>query len=285
MSTKAAPRDRPSARSLPRYRNQAAQRVLAVLTCFAGPERDLGVTELALRLGMNKNMVHRGLTTLVAQGWVTRAADRARYQLGARVLGLAGEDEAFDIRMLARPALEELHALTAESVFLSIIVGRARVNVDWIEARGRRVSAGQRGRSVPLHCTTMSRALLACLDDREIAAYLASAAPLTRWDEMFPETAGMTARDVWDDVARARRDGFITWRNPQQYGANYIAFPLLDAAGRPHALITVGGPRERFGAERIAELMAPIAAILEPLRQHVRHVSAAPVIVDGSAGA
>src|SRR5262249_37729027 len=97
--------------------------------------------------------------------------------LGYRVLTVGGGDDAFDLRALCRPALEELHVLTAESVFLSIIVGRARVNVDWIEARGRRVSASQRGRSVPLHCTKMSRALLACLDDREIEAYLASAAP------------------------------------------------------------------------------------------------------------
>jgi len=266
----------------PRYRNQAAQRVLAVLSCFAGPERDLGVTELALRLGMNKNMVHRALATLAAQGFVTRAPDRTRYQLGWRVLTLAGDDDAFDIRALARPALEELHALTGESVFLSIIVGRARVNVDWIEARGRRVSASQRGRSVPLHCTTMSRALLACLDDREIEAYLAGAAPLTRHDETFPETAGMTAQDVWDDVARLRREGFITWRNPQQYGANYIAFPLRDTQGRPHALVTVGGPLERFGPARIAELMAPMRAILAPVEQHARHVAAAPVVVEGS---
>ena len=66
LSTKAAPA------AVPRYRNQAAQRVLAVLACFAGPERDLGVTELALRLGMNKNMVHRALTTLAAQGYVAK---------------------------------------------------------------------------------------------------------------------------------------------------------------------------------------------------------------------
>src|SRR5262249_34837834 len=141
--TKAASAAAATARELPRYRNQAAQRVLAVLSCFAGPERDLGVTELALRLGLNKNMVHCALTMLAAHGFVTRAADRSRYQLGWRVLTLAGDDEAFDIRALARPALEELHALTGESVFLSIIVGGARVNVDWIEARGRRVSASQ----------------------------------------------------------------------------------------------------------------------------------------------
>jgi DNA-binding IclR family transcriptional regulator len=266
-----------------RYRNQAAQRVLSVLSAFGGPEHDLGVTELARRLGMNKNMVHRALTTLAADGYVTRDASGTRYRLGYRVLTLAGADDEFDIRALARPVLEELHALTGESVFLSIIVGRARVNVDWIEARGRRVSASRRGRSVPLHCTKMSRALLACLGDREIADYLASAAPLTRYDAVFPETADATAQDVWDDIGRVRRDGFITWRNPQQYSANYIAFPVLDGHGRPHALVTVGGPFERFGPDRIAALMPQLRALIAPLQQQGRHVPAAPVIVEGTA--
>jgi DNA-binding IclR family transcriptional regulator len=263
-----------------RYRNQAAQRVLAVLSAFGGPEGSLGVTELAQRLGMNKNMVHRALTTLTGDGYVTRDPSGTRYQLGYRVLTLHGDDDEFDIRALCRPALEQLHALTGESIFLSIIVGRSRVNVDWIEARGRRVSASQRGRSVPLHCTAMSRALLTYLDDREIADYLASAAPLTRYDAIFPETAGATAQDVWDDVARTRRDGFVTWRNPQQYGANYIAFPVLDGGGRPHALVTVGGPLERFGPDRVAELMPRMRALLDPVQQHCRHVPAAPVIIE-----
>ncbi len=205
-TTNAAPAP-PSRAAEPRYRNQAAQRVLRVLSAFAGPERDLGVTELAQRLGMNKNMVHRALATLAAHGYVTRDASGTRYQLGYRVLTLAADEDEFDIRAFCRPALEELHALTGESVFLSIIVGGARVNVDWIEARGRRVSASLRGRSVPLHCTRMSRALLACLDDREVDAYLAGAAPLTRHDAIYPETAGATAQDVLADIARVRRDG------------------------------------------------------------------------------
>jgi DNA-binding IclR family transcriptional regulator len=271
------------AASAPRYRNQAAQRVLAVLSAFAGSEASLGVTELAQRLGTNKNMIFRALATLAAEGYVTRDPSGTRYQLGYRVLALAGDDDAFDIRALARPALEELHALTGESVFLSIIVGGARVNVDWIEARGRRVSASQRGRSVPLHCTHMSRALLAHLDDREIADYLAGAAPLTRYDAIFPETAGMTANEVWDDIARIRAAGFATWRNPQQYGANYVGFPLLDAAGRPHALITIGGPLERFGPTSVDALMPAMRAVLAPLAQHVRHVAAAPVIFESAA--
>ena len=143
------------------------------------------------------------------------------------------------------------------------------------------VSVAFDGREIRIK-TRKSRALLAYLSNREIADYLASAEPLTRYDAIFPETADATAQDVWDDIARVRRDGFITWRNPQQYSANYVAFPVLDANGRPHALVTVGGPFERFGPDRIERLMPQLSAALVPLQQQCRHVSAAPVIVEGA---
>jgi DNA-binding IclR family transcriptional regulator len=266
-----------------RYRNQATQRVLAVLSTFVGGARDRGVSELSRALGMSKNMVHRALTTLTAAGYLVRDAGGERYQVGYRVLSLpTGEDDEVDMRALCRPALEALHALTGESVFLSIVVGRSRVNIDWIEARGRRVSHAQRGRSVPLHCTRMSRVLLACLSDAEIDQYLKSAAPLDRHDALFPETAGETAEDVWGDVRRVRRDGYLVWRNPQQYSSAYVGFPIVDGSGRPHALITVGGPIERFPPERISALIPSIGQTLEPLRQQASLVPAAPIIMDAT---
>ena len=59
------------------------------------------MTELALRLGMNKNMVHRALTVLTEEGFLVRNADGRRYQLGHRVLELAGE-ETDEFELLAR---------------------------------------------------------------------------------------------------------------------------------------------------------------------------------------
>jgi DNA-binding IclR family transcriptional regulator len=263
------------------YRNQATQRVLSVLSAFIG-HGVRGVTEVARELAMNKNMAHRALTVLTSEGYLTRDASGARYQLGYRVLALNGQADEFDIAALCRPYLHALHALTGESVFLSIIVGGSRVNIDWIEARGRRVNNGQRGRSVPLHCTRMSRALLACLSDAEIEDYLRIAAPLDRYDAIFPATANETAADVWEDVRRVRRDGYLVWRNPQQqYGAGYVAFPVLDSVGRPHALVTVGGPFERFGPERIDALLPAIRKVLDPLHQQGKLFPAPPVVMAG----
>ncbi len=263
-----------------RYRNQAAQRVLTMLSAFIGQDQVHGVTELAQALGTNKNMVHRALTTLTEAGYLTRDAGGSRYQLGPRILEFRGSDaDELDIRALCRPFLEELHTLTGESVFLSIIVGHSRVNVDWIEARGRRVSNSLRGRAVPLHCTRMSRMLLAFLSDAEVSGYLEAAAPLDRYDAIFPETAGATAAEIWADVRQIRRDGFLVWRNRKQYGSAYIGFPVLDASGRPHALITIGGPMERFTEARIAAQKPRILEVLAPLQQQARLFPAAPVFI------
>src|SRR5712671_6111942 len=104
-----------------RYRNQATQRVLKVLLAFAADAKPRGVSELSRELGMNKNMIHRALSTLMAENYLVRDPSGELYQLGYRLLVLGGGAPGeFDIVTLARPALEQLHALTMESVFLSI---------------------------------------------------------------------------------------------------------------------------------------------------------------------
>src|SRR5438105_11364091 len=134
-----------------RYRNQATQRVLTVLLALADAPGPRGVSELSRALGMNKNMVHRALSTLVAAGYAARDLSGELYQPGPRLLWLAANDRSeSDIVALARPVLERLHALTGESGYLCIIVGRNRVPVDGIHAWGARVLRSPRGTPVPL---------------------------------------------------------------------------------------------------------------------------------------
>jgi DNA-binding IclR family transcriptional regulator len=264
------PSEGPAAHAPATYRNQAAQRVLAVLSAFNGASRPLGVTELALLLRMSKNMVHRALTTLVGEGLLVRDAGGQRYQLGYRVLTLGGSgDDEFDIAAMCRPYLQRLHELTGESIYLSIIVGVNRVTIEEILPPGPRILSSSRGTPVPLHCTKMSRVLLAHLSDAEIAAYLAAAEPLDRGTR-HPDPQSVTREAICADLAGIRAAGDVLWRNPHVSSAAYAIFPLLDGKGRPHAIVTVGGPRDRFDLERIQTLAPHLAAILHPLRDHAR---------------
>jgi IclR family KDG regulon transcriptional repressor len=261
-----------------RYRNRATSRVLDVLLAFAGPAQTRGVAELSRMLGMNKNMVHRALTTLIAEGYLVRDVSGTRYRLGPRLLTLPGD--AFhesDIVALARPALEHMHALTGESVYLSIIVGRNRVTVDDIQGQGARVLRSARGHPVPLHCTKMSRVLLAYLSDAEIASYLKAAAPLAR-AARFPDPPSESGEGVWRDIAAIRSVPYVLWRNPHASSAAYAIFPVRDASGRPHAILTVGGPRERFDLREIEAQLPKMRAILEPLEREARLFPAPPFL-------
>lgn len=264
----------------PKYRNQAAARVLKVLGAFLGHEAPRGVSELARELGFNKNMVHRALATLLSENFLARDPSGELYQLGYRWLAFAtAEASEFDIVALARPYLEQLHALTGESVYLSIIVGRNRVTVDDIQASGQRVLRSRRGDSVPLHCTKMSRVLLAYLSDSDVDDYLAAASPLKR-TLAFPDPPSRNKSAVWRDIRDIRGVPYVLWRNPHLSSTAYAILPVLDAEKRPHAIITIGGPRERFDLPQIEALLPRIGAILAPLERHARLFSAPAFLVD-----
>lgn len=263
-----------------RYRNQATRRVLTVLLALADAREPRGVSELARALGMNKNMVHRALSTLTSAGYAARDPTGELYQPGPRLLSLSrGPAAETDIVALAHPVLERLHALTHESVYLSIIVGRNRVTVDDIQAEGARVLRSQRGHPVPLHCTKMSRVLLAHRSDSEIADYLRAATPLHR-EQRIPDPPSESAQGVWKDIKSIRQAGHVLWRNPHHTSAAYAIFPVRDAASRAHAIITIGGPRERFDIPQIEARLPEILGVLEPLEREARLIPAPVFMVD-----
>ena len=221
--------------------------------------------ELGGRLGMSNNMIHRALVVLEAEGFVIRAAGAKGYQLGPKILTFAAglDDESDDVSAICRPYLEELSALSGESVFLGIIVGNNRVLIDKIEGSGRRVAHSQRGLAVPLHVGKASRVLLAHLTDAEIESYLRTARPLREYAHLFRAAAEETLDHVWADIAAARAQGFLSWRSQHEFGAVYVAFPVLDSEGRPQALITVAGPAERMSPDRMEGLIPAIMKIAQ----------------------
>lgn len=265
----------------PRYGNRATLNVLAVLSRFIGETRSLGVTEIAADLGMSKNMAHRALATLIDSGLLARDASLARCQIGLGALAFAGDDESFDLRALCRPFMRELAALSGETVVLSVIAGRSRINIDALEARGPRVTLIRRGSAAPLHCSKLSRLLLAYLSDAEIAEYIRVASPLNQ----FPETPDDNAEELAADIKKIRARGHIVWRGARMFpSACYVTFPVLDAARRPHGAITVGGPAERFPLERARQLLPAIERIVAQLNQHARLYPASPAFFPSDPG-
>jgi IclR family transcriptional regulator, KDG regulon repressor len=257
--------------------NKATGRVLAVLAAFTDGAASFGVSELSRRLGMNKSMVHRALATLFDEGYLIRDPSGSRYQLGYRVLELAGfASAAPDLSELCGPYMRKMFEVSGETIALTVRRGRFAVTIGGIQAPGTVARRVPIGRVVPLHISGAARAILAFLTDEEVAEYL-------REGELQRATPASlaTAEQVWADVRLTRDQGHALGLYDHAPNAYGVAFPVLDQAGRPHGSVTVSGPKDRLTPERLDSLMPELVEVAGELNRHSRLYRAAGDADDG----
>jgi DNA-binding IclR family transcriptional regulator len=217
-----------------------ADRVASVLEILADTPEGLGVTELARALDVHKTTASRLLGTLAARGLVERESGTRRYRLGAVILSLAGAAMTrLPMVSQARPELERLSAITAETVNLAVLEGRDVVYVDQVTPRQAVVMANWVGRRSPAHASSSGKVLLAFGDPSVTDGILSHRlARLTR----HTVTDRVRLRRLLDQV---RRQGFARSVGELEEGLVSIAAPVL-ADGRAVAAVSISGPNFRI---------------------------------------
>ena len=98
---------------------------------FGSGEPQLGVSDLARRLGIGKSTAHRLVHTLTAEGLLERVPATGRYRLSVamQVLGASAQGASL-LHGAATPVLDQLRNMTKETVQLAILDGRHVVYVE-----------------------------------------------------------------------------------------------------------------------------------------------------------
>jgi DNA-binding IclR family transcriptional regulator len=209
---------------------------LDVLECFA-TDGDLGVSDIARRLGVAKSTAHRLLQTLASRGFVEQHADTGLYRLGIHLYELGELALARNaLRHAALPHLREVVVATGLTTNLSVVDGPDIVFIERIEnSDGIRI-LGHFGRRLPAHTTSSGKA---------IAAF-DPAADLARRRSGFPPRVSHTVRTESDwerSLERVRRAGFASSSSESFDGASSVAVPVL-VHRRAIAAVSVFGPTE-----------------------------------------
>ena len=230
---------------------QTVDRALQLLLTFDSEGQELGVTELAARVGVHKSTASRLAATLAARGFLERAPGSEAFRLGLELsrLGLlAGAGR--DLVELALPAMERLAEETGETVNLAVLDGDEAVNVAQVEGRHIIGVGAWTGRRTELHCTANGKVLLA-FSDREPPG-----SPLQRY-------TGQTItslRELRRQLELARRRGWASAVDELEMGLHAVAAPVLDGLGRCRAALSVSGPSYRLPVERLPEIAVACTA-------------------------
>lgn len=238
-------------------------RGLRLLEQLALSDRPLGVSELALSLGLGKSTVHRQLGTLVAMGFASQVPVSGAYVLTTRIWELGSHVIGrMDLVKLARPAMLRLSERTGATVHLAILHDTDIIYIDKIDGAHPLRAHTRVGARAPAWAVATGKAILAHLPPERLEDFRDILRPFT------PATR-LSLDALQADFARVRAQGCcVIERSEWRQGVVSCAAVLLGRRGEPVAAIGISGPDTRFSP-------ADLLRAAEPVQEAARVISAA----------
>ena len=231
--------DSPGSGRLSSVRNAAR-----LLKEFSRNDRELGVTQLARRLGLAVSTVHRLLSTLTDEGLLERGSVPGTYRLGLQMYELgATVFPNLDLHEAARPVLAALRQTTGETVQLGVLDHLEVVYLERLESPQTLRVFNHTGHRIPAPATSTGKVLLAALPADVLQARLLDWRPERRTSNTIVEPALLLA-----ELRRVAERGWAQNVEEAEFGAASVAAPIRDDGGAVVAAISVVAPITRAKA-------------------------------------
>ena len=251
-----------------RMAGQDTKRLSSVTTAihlmkqFTTDHTEMGISELAARLGTAKSTTHRLATALLLEGLLEQNPDNGRYRLGVALFSLGALARArINVASEAKPFLSTLRDSTGENARLAVLDRRQIVFMHDIASPQSLGLQSCTGQYRPAHCTAEGLCLLANLSpdlrDHSVAAPL----------HPFTRNTVTDADEFRDRLERVRRAGYAIEDEEFEEGTRCIAAPVFQEGGVIAAAIGVAGPRMRIKKREFAST----ASIVQEAAMRLSH--------------
>lgn len=229
---------------------QVSERIFHTIECLA-ENGSMGLQELSSALDLNKSTVHRILNSLICMDYVRQDAETSKYSLSFKICALSNQIlSKNNIIDIARPYIKELSLASGETVHLVQIEGINATYIDKVEASQNSIRMiSMVGKSIPLYCSGVGKALLADMPDEKIESIWKRSAikPLT-------EHTVTTYVDFLKLIEETRHTGYAMDNEENELGVRCIAVSLKNYNGKSKYAISISAPKDRMSDERVQEL-------------------------------
>ena len=195
---------------------------LDVLETVAFSPEELGVTQIADRLGLTKGSVHRHLSTLVERGYLKQNMQTARYSIGPKSRILARAAPEIDLIQIAEGPMRDLRDAVGQTVVLSSMSPRGAL-VHFAVSSTSPIEIGVRpGSELSFASSAQGRILLA-YSPRPFQERI-----LARPIEKLTDRTIIKRDQLEAELGRIVKQGFASAPEETLLGINAIAGPILD---------------------------------------------------------
>lgn len=240
---------------------QVAGKLFLVLETLAktGP---IGLTELCREINLNKTTVHRILNSLLYMGYVRQDKVTARYSLSFKIWDIANQLlSKIDIVEEARPHLKKLAAMTGETVHLVQIEGLHATYIAKEESESSVRLVSMVGKSIPLYCSGVGKALLADMCDEEIERIWQQSDRQQLTKHTILDFAGFMS-----EIRAIRQRGYAMDNEEYELGVRCIAATIANIQHSPQFAFSISAPIHRMDDARMDKIAGYALQMKEDLK-------------------
>ncbi len=226
---------------------QSLVRALTIVNRLAAADEGITLTEVAQQVGLSPSTAHRLLTTLEQERYVHFDAERRLWSVGVQAF-VAGNAflKTRSLVASARPQMRALMEESEETVNLAVEDQFEAIYLSQVECRQMMRAFARPGARVPLHCSSVGKALLSALPDSELSRILHR-----RGLPRVTVKTITTTSALREDLIRTRERGYAIDDEENAVGLRCIAAVIFNENAAAVAAVSVSGPMARISDERI----------------------------------
>jgi DNA-binding IclR family transcriptional regulator len=232
-----------------------------ILREFGQHSTQLGVTQLARRVGVGKSTAHRVIWTLVEEGLLEKVDETGLFRLTTtmRTLGASAET-AQRLHEAATIPLDQLRAKTAGTLHIGILDGFDVLYVERREGAGAIELFRAVGARNVAHATSSGKVLLAFLPLEQQAALVGRARLTAKTSRTITSVHGVLA-----ELAKVRRQGYAENHGESEDNICSVAAPIRSPLGQVVASVSV--------AEHVEDVSHGLPHLRRPVVETARRIS------------
>jgi IclR family transcriptional regulator, KDG regulon repressor len=227
----------------------SVEKALRILTCFSPEEPELGVSEIARRLGIGVSTAHRLLSFMIGEDFVRQNPATAKYSLGYRVVHLASTVLAgANFRTACQPHMRTLRDETSETVRAYILAGRECICVEEVVGVHEIRASGAFGQAAPLYVGAGGKMLLSQLPAGDVDQIVSDG----RTQGWLTHASEGRLRE---ELKAIQRRGYAQTLGDTEDLAASIAAPVRNFTGAAIGSLVITGPVGRWTEKKIGEFV------------------------------
>jgi len=246
------------------YFVNSLEKGLRVLRAFDSADKQLTLSMLAEKTGLNKATARRFALTLVDLGYLKLIPPNSKFLLTPKVLEFSDLYlKSNDLTDIAQPILEDLTERTGKSTNIAVLDGTDIVYISWVISKSNFINLNLRvGSRLPYYATAIGKAIVSWLPlEERIRLWEASTV------KPFTEYTIYDFDQLEREIIEIKEKGYAVSNQEYSDGLLSLAIPLFNWEGNVIAAVNISNYSVKMDMEEF------VNAYLLPLKESGKQIS------------